>query len=100
MESISNVSMATLTRVYLGLMLLLGATVAASFAPLGAWGPAVSIAIAFAKTFLVVYFFMKLREASAGLRIVAFAGVFWLFLLGSITVGDYLTRISFGVLGK
>jgi cytochrome c oxidase subunit 4 len=100
MEREQDISLSTLTWAYVGLMLLLAVTVAASFAPLGAWGPVLSIAIAVTKTFLVVYFFMKLREASPGLRIVALAGVFWLFLLGSITFGDYLTRMSFGVLGK
>lgn len=93
-------SLKTLFLVYVGLMGLLLLTVVASFFHLGPWSAPVSLAIAGGKTFLVVFFFMKLGLASTSLRVVAAAGVLWLSFLAFITLSDYLTRFSFGALGK
>lgn len=90
----------TFLGVYGGLLFLLALTVGLSLIPLGIWNTPLSLVIAAGKTFLVIYFFMKLGLASPALRIVAAAGVLWLLILFGITFSDYFTRFSFGVFGK
>lgn len=81
-----------LLMVYLALMLLLVLTVLLSFCTLGAWSAPISLLIAAAKAFLVLFYFMKLKESSNSLRIMALGALFWLLILLSLTASDYLTR--------
>jgi cytochrome c oxidase subunit IV len=73
----------------LGLTLL---TVGIAFLDLGPLNTIIALVIAIAKALLVILFFMHLRYSSGLTWIVVGAGVFWLLLLISITVSDYLTR--------
>lgn len=86
--------------VYLGLMALLAFTAWASY-----WHPpwlanSMSLAIACAKAWLILLYYMHLRYRSLRLRLAASAGLIWMFFLFSITLGDYLTRGMIGVPGK
>jgi cytochrome c oxidase subunit 4 len=86
--------------VYLGLLILLALTIAASFYHLGSWSWVVGLGIAGAKATLVGLYFMKLRIESPRIRLLAIAGLLWVGLLLAFIFSDYLTRFSFGVLGK
>jgi cytochrome c oxidase subunit 4 len=85
----------TLIGVWVALMLLLTATVAATFGPFGGWTPAINIAIAFAKAALIYWFFMHVGEQKWLARLVAVAAIAWLFLLLGLTQADLLTRAAF-----
>ncbi|HEY9899080.1 MAG TPA: cytochrome C oxidase subunit IV family protein [Pantanalinema sp.] len=82
----------SLLRVYLGLMGLLLLTFGLSRLPLGPLHPVVSLGIAFGKAYLVVAYFMELRDSRSLPRLVWGVGLYWLFLLFCLTLGDYLTR--------
>ena len=77
---------------WLALMLLLVATVIGAYSDIGAWKLPLSMAIAVAKTLLVMMLFMELWQASASARFAAMAGLVWLGLLFSLTFADEATR--------
>ncbi|MBI1200231.1 MAG: caa(3)-type oxidase subunit IV [Phenylobacterium sp.] len=84
-----------LVAVWAALMLLLAATVAATFAPLGALKPVLNLGIAFAKASLVFWVFMHLREQPWLARLAAVAAVAWLLMLIALTQADLMTRSLF-----
>jgi cytochrome c oxidase subunit IV len=86
------VSVATIWRCWLGLMLLLAATTASAFIPLGSLNIIVSLAIAVAKALVVLLFFMELRASRALVRSFAAAGFFWLLIMIVLTGADYWHR--------
>lgn len=92
--------MKSLGIVYGNLLLLLILTVILSQWPLGAWNSFFSLAIAMAKAALILFYFMKLRESSGSLRLVAFSAILWMLFLFGMTAADYFTRGALGVLGK
>ncbi|MGH8069670.1 MAG: cytochrome C oxidase subunit IV family protein [Candidatus Entotheonellia bacterium] len=73
----------------LGLTLL---TIGAAFLDLGRLNTIIALTIAVGKALLVMLFFMHLRYSSGLTWIVLGAGAFWLGLLLTITLSDYLTR--------
>ena len=76
-----------------GLLLVFTAiTVAASRVNIGRWNIVLALTIAVTKATLVMLYFMHLRYSSRLMRLVAGAGVFWLFLMISITMSDYISR--------
>ena len=77
---------------FAALLVLLALTAAAAFVPTGKWAVVISLSIAVTKAMLIVLFFMHLREAVPLVRVFAFAGVFWLMLLLTFLLSDYLTR--------
>ena len=81
-----------LVAVWVALLLLLAATAASSFVPLGGWNTAVNLAISCIKALLVALFFMHLKHAGALLRIVALGVLLWLALLFGLSWTDYATR--------
>lgn len=84
--------MKTISLVYVSLIFLLALTLVVS-SPL-------SLLIAIAKAALILIFFMKLRESSPSLRLVALSALLWIIFLFGLTSADYLTRGMIGVLGK
>lgn len=52
----------------------------------------VALSIAVFKATLVVLFFMHVRYSSHLTRVVVAAGLFWLAILITLTLGDYMTR--------
>ena len=83
-------------RVYLAvfaaLMLLTLITVGMAFVDLGALNTIIALTIAVAKALLVILFFMHVRYSSRLTWVCVTAGVFWLALLLTLTMSDYLTR--------
>jgi cytochrome c oxidase subunit 4 len=85
----------TLVGVWVGLMVLLTLTVAATFGPFGEWKPVINMVIAFCKAALIYWFFMHVREQGWLARLVAVAAIAWLMLLLGLTQADVLTRGAF-----
>jgi cytochrome c oxidase subunit IV len=82
----------TIWRCWLALILLLSATTASAFVPLGNFNLPVSLAIAVAKAVIVLLFFMELRGSKALVRSFAAAGFFWLLIMIALTGADYWHR--------
>lgn len=59
---------------------------------LGAFNNVAMLAIAATKASLVVLFFMHVRWSSRLTWVVAAAGIFWLMIMFSLTMTDYLSR--------
>ena len=85
-------SAATILKCWFALMLLLAATTASAFVPLGSANIVISLAIAGAKALIVLLFFMELRGSRALVRAFAAAGFFWLLIMIVLTGADYWHR--------
>ena len=82
-----------LVLVWAALLVLLAATVGASFLPIGGSGrTAISLSIALAKAALIFWFYMHLREEGGLVRLAAAAGALWLLIMLALMSADYLTR--------
>jgi len=86
------VSTGTIWRCWAALMLLLAATTASAFVPLGSLNLSISLAIAVAKALIVLLVFMELRGSRALVRTFAAAGFFWLLIMIILTGADYWHR--------
>jgi cytochrome c oxidase subunit 4 len=82
----------TYLLVFATLLVLTYITTVVAFVDLGPWNVVVALAIAIGKAALVALFFMHLRHSSKLLWIVVGGGLFWLGILLTLTVSDYLTR--------
>lgn len=56
------------------------------------FNPAVALAIAFFKASLVILFFMHVKYTTRLQKVVVGVGIFWLFILLSLTMVDYVSR--------
>ena len=75
------------------LLVLTGITVSAAFINLGPFNPVVALLIATIKATLVVLFFMHVKGASEKFTAaVVVSGFFFLAILLSLALADYLTR--------
>ena len=84
--------LAPLILAWIVLLLLLGATVAASLLPIGEWRQAVNLTIAGTKAAIIVWIFMKLRSEGGLVRLMfAISGVLPLVFAGMLTA-DYHLR--------
>jgi cytochrome c oxidase subunit 4 len=79
-------------KVWVALLILLGATVGLAYIPLGPIHIVVSVGIAFAKAILIVLFFMHVKYKAKLMWLYVGAGFFWLAIMFAITLGDYMTR--------
>ena len=59
---------------------------------LGPLNNIVMLSVAFAKALLVVLYFMHVRWSSRLTWVVASSGFFWLIILFTLTMADYMTR--------
>jgi cytochrome c oxidase subunit 4 len=82
----------TIWRCWLALMLLLAATTASAFVPLGSFNLPISLSIAVTKALIVLLFFMELRGSRGLVRSFAAAGFFWLLIMIALTGADYFHR--------
>lgn len=82
----------TYYTVFAALITLTLVTVAISFLELGAWHTTVGVLIGVVKASLVGWFFMHLRHSSQASWLAVLAGLFWLAILMTLTLADYLTR--------
>ena len=67
-------------------------TVVVAKIDLGVFNNVAMLAIACTKALLVVLFFMHVRWSSRLTWVVAAAGVFWLLIMFTLTMSDYLSR--------
>src|SRR5438270_6897616 len=67
-------------------------TWAIAFINLGIFNPVVALAIACIKAVLVILYFMHVRYSDKLTVITVCAGFFWLLILISLSLTDYLTR--------
>jgi len=75
------------------LLMLTATTVGAAFVNLGPFNPIIALLIATIKATLVVLFFMHVKGASEKLTgVIVFSGFFFLAILLSLSLADYLTR--------
>jgi cytochrome c oxidase subunit 4 len=68
------------------------ATWGIAFIDLGIWNPVVALTIAVIKATLVVLFFMHVFYSSKLTKLTISAGVFWLLIMITMSLSDYLTR--------
>lgn len=73
----------------IALLMLLSATIGATFLGLGAGA---NVGIAAVKAALVLWFFMELRNSGGLLRLVAFGSMAWLAILFGLGFVDWLSR--------
>lgn len=78
--------------VWLGLMVLLGATVGVYYLSLGAAELGIALGVAGIKVVLVMRYYMHLKYRSPVVWLFAGAGFFWLIILFGLTLSDYFTR--------
>ena len=78
--------------IFLALMIGTALTVLVAKFDLGPLNNIVMLTVACAKAMLVILFFMHLRWSSRLTWIVAGSGFFWLLILFSITMADYMSR--------
>lgn len=78
--------------IILTLMVLTCATWAIAFADLGIWNPVVALTIAVTKAVLVILFFMHVRYSSKLTKVTVAAGFFWLLIMITLSLLDYLSR--------
>jgi cytochrome c oxidase subunit 4 len=74
------------------LMTLTCATWAIAFVNLGWGNPVVALTIAVIKAVLVILFFMHVRYSSKLTKITVAAGFFWLMILITLSLSDYISR--------
>lgn len=82
--------------VWLALLFLLMLTFGVAHLSLGVGNVVTGLAIAMVKAALVVMIFMGLRDATALIRLVSAAGVFWLVFMFALTLSDVLSRLNNG----
>jgi caa(3)-type oxidase, subunit IV len=82
----------TYVLIWLALLILLLLTWAVAQVNLGPFNTVVALAIAIAKMFLVLLFFMHVRSSRRITWIFVIAGFIWLAIMIDLTLSDYLTR--------
>jgi len=83
-------------KLYIGIILtLMTLTVATwliAFVNLGIFNPVVALTIAVIKAVLVILFFMHVRYSSKLTMVTVGAGFFWLLIMITLSLSDYLSR--------
>jgi cytochrome c oxidase subunit 4 len=92
MKSVDVPSLGSHLIAFAALWLLLLVLVGLSLLPLGSMGTVLTTAIAIAQASIVLVIFMRLKNGSAVVRMVAVLSFIWPLLLVILTLGDYMTR--------
>ena len=79
-------------QIFAALLIGTALTIAVAFVDLGAFNNVAMLTIAAGKALLVILFFMHVRWSSRLTWMVVASGFFWLLILFSITMTDFLTR--------
>jgi cytochrome c oxidase subunit 4 len=79
-------------RVWAALLLLLGLTVSVAYIHLGPLNTFAAITIAVIKAVIIALYFMHLRYSPRIMWVFAGAGFFWLLIMFSLSLGEYMTR--------
>ncbi len=94
------ISRKTYLLVWIALLILAAATTLIGYLDLGAFNMPIAIAIATTKAALIVAFFMQAKVESRVVQVIIAAGVLWMGIMLSNTLGDYVTRGWLGFPGK
>jgi cytochrome c oxidase subunit IV len=78
------------------LLFLFLLTVMIAYIDLGPFNLFVALTIAIIKATLVVLYFMHVRFSSKVVWVFATAGLFWLVILLTLTLSDFMTRTTLG----
>jgi len=78
--------------VWLALLVLTGATIAAAGLSFGKWGALASVIIAMIKGGLVLFIFMNLRYESAAFKIMVMVAIITLAIIMILTFADTIYR--------
>ena len=78
--------------IFIALMIGTALTVVVAKFDLGAFNNVVMLTVACTKALLVILFFMHVRWGTRLTWVVAGSGFFWLLILFSITMADYMSR--------
>ncbi len=89
-----------LLTIFGALMVLTMLTVWVSGMDLGRMNDVVALGIALIKAGLVIWFFMHVRHSTILTKMAILTASFFIVLLFSFTMADYLTRGWLGVLGR
>ena len=81
------------------LMVLTAITVSVAYIDLGPINAVVAIVIACFKALIVVLYFMHVKFGTRLVKLTAIAGLYWLGILLTLTLSDYLTR-GWGTYGQ
>ncbi len=95
----SHPTTAIYVAVFIALLALLAITVGIAEVDFGSANFPIAAAIATAKAVLIMLYFMHVRYSQPLTWLVACAGFFWLAILFSITMADFVTR-SYVPLGQ
>ncbi len=79
-------------RIAAALLLLLVLTVGVAFIDLGPLNLLIALSIAIVKAVLVILYFMHVRYSSRVIMVVATAAFFWLVIMFTLTMADFLSR--------
>lgn len=79
-------------KVWTALLALLALTVGLAYVHLGWFHVVAAVTISFAKAVLIVLFFMHVKYKPRLVWVFVFAGLFWLAILATLSIGDYATR--------
>lgn len=78
--------------IFFALMILTGVTIGVAFINLGPMNFPVAISIAIVKATLVILWFMHVKESSRLTKLIIGSGLFFLIVLFTLTLTDYLSR--------
>jgi len=79
-------------QIFAALLIGTALTIAVAFVDLGAFNNVAMLTIAAGKALLVILFFMHVRWGTRLTSLVVASGFFWLLILFTITMSDFLSR--------
>lgn len=82
----------TYFTVWAALLMLVLLTWGSVYLPLGSMNVVINLVIAAVKALLVMFFFMHLWSSHALIRVMTFGALFWLVILGTLSLSDFLSR--------
>jgi cytochrome c oxidase subunit 4 len=85
-------SVKTYTYTFISLMVLALATSLIGMVDLGPLSMPTAVIIASMKAILIAAFFMNALYSSKVIRVMLSAGVIWVLIMITLTLGDYMTR--------
>jgi cytochrome c oxidase subunit 4 len=89
----------TYYTIFAALMGLTAVTVAVAYVDLGPLNTVAALVIACIKATMVVLYFMHVRYGTRLIKLTVIAGLYWMGILLTLTLSDYLTR-GWGTFGQ
>jgi cytochrome c oxidase subunit 4 len=82
----------TYFAVFIALLVLTVTTAVVAFVDLGPFNILVALTIAFIKAYLVIMYFMHVKQSSNVVKVTVGAGFFWLAIMITYSLSDYASR--------